>query len=82
MSTVKTLVIAACVIVLLPTGVSFAQHRLDGANPNEVAAAHDIAWIRAKKAHRKKLELDAAHKAALKKIKTPPAPTDPWATVR
>ncbi len=31
-STVRTLVISACVVVLLHTGVSFAQHRLDGAN--------------------------------------------------
>jgi hypothetical protein len=32
--------------------------------------------------HKKQRELDAAHKAALRSIKEPPAPKDPWAQVR
>jgi hypothetical protein len=34
------------------------------------------------KDHRKQREIDAAHKAALRRIKEPPAPKDPWAQVR
>jgi hypothetical protein len=32
--------------------------------------------------HNKQREIDAAHKAALSRIKEPPAPKDPWAQVR
>ena len=32
--------------------------------------------------HKKQREIDAAHKAALSRIKEPPAPKDPWAQVR
>ncbi len=75
-------VTAVALALLSFTGVALSQHIEGGENTHTFLAKHDAAVARAHKAHKRQLEIDAAHKAALRKIPTPPAPTDPWAAVR
>jgi len=78
----KSLAISLCALLFL-TGAA-ASHYLEPSDNSRATVARYsfLAKKRAAKDHRKQLEIDAAHKAALNKIKTPPAPTDPWAQVR
>jgi len=61
-----------------------AAHYLEPSDPSRATVIkHSFgAKKHAAKDHRKQREIDAAHKAALSRIKEPPAPKDPWALVR
>jgi hypothetical protein len=79
----KLLSLSLCVLLCL-SGTAAATHYLE---PSDTSRAHFIGHrFGAKKHvarnHKKQRELDAAHKAALSRIKEPPAPKDPWAQVR
>jgi hypothetical protein len=74
--------------LLLLSDAAAATHYLE---PTDTSRAHFVGHrFGAKKHvakdhnrdHKKQRELDAAHKAALRSIKEPPAPKDPWAQVR
>lgn len=77
---VRALAVTACLFCL--TGLAFAQPVGVGDNSHAVVVKHSFGKKRTPKSHKDQAEIDAAHKAALNKIKSPPAPTDPWATVR
>jgi hypothetical protein len=81
MAPIKSLTTVAFALLSF-TSVALSQRIEGGDNVHMFLAKHDAAVVRAHKAHKRGLEIDAAHKAALRKISTPPAPTDPWAAVR
>ena len=76
--------LVASLTLLAFTDVVLAQHYVE---PSDVARAtfysHSFkSKHHTKHASEKQRALDAAHKAALKKIPDQPQPTDPWAKVR
>jgi hypothetical protein len=77
----RTLAVSVIALLLL-TGVSVSQPAGVGDNSRAVVVKHRFGAKYLTKARKKQLELEAAHKAALNKIPTPPAPTDPWAKMR
>jgi hypothetical protein len=78
-------IFAASIFALLAlTDIALSQHYVE---PSDVSRAtvlrHSFGSKRhAKGHHEKQRQLDAAHKAALKKIPDQPQPADPWAEVR
>jgi hypothetical protein len=81
MAPIKSLTMVAFALLSF-TSVALSQRIEGGDNVHTFLAKHDAAVARAHKAHKRRLEIDAAHKVALRQIPTPPAPTDPWAAVR
>jgi hypothetical protein len=82
----KVLSLSLCALLFLSDAA--AAHYLE---PSDTSRATVIkhsfgAKKHSAKDHRKQREIDAAHKAALRSIKEPPAPKDaskdPWAQVR
>jgi hypothetical protein len=78
----KRLSLALCALLVL--GEAAAAHYLE---PSDTSRATVIkhsfgAKKHVARDHKKQTEIDAAHKAALSRIKEPPAPKDPWAQVR
>ena len=74
----------ASLALLAFTDAVLAQHYVE---PSDVSRAtfyaHSfVSKHHTKHAHEKQRALDAAHKAALRKIPDQPQPTDPWAKVR
>ncbi len=66
MAPIKSLTTAAFALLSF-TGVALSQHIEGGENAHTFLAKHDAAVARAHKAYRRQLEIDAAHKAALRK---------------
>ena len=81
MASIKTLTVVAFALLSF-SDVALSQRIEGGDNVHTFLAKHDAGVARAHKAHKRRMEIDAAHKAALRKIPAPPAPTDPWAAVR
>jgi hypothetical protein len=79
MAPIKSLTTGAFALLSF-TSVALSQ--VGGDNVHTFLAKHDAAVASVLKSHKRRLEIDAAHKAALRKIPTSPAPTDPWAVVR
>jgi hypothetical protein len=77
---------ASTFALLFFTSVAFSQGRESeenaNDNPNTMADKQDAAAARAAVERQKQKELDAQYKAALGRVKTPTAPSDPWGDVR
>jgi hypothetical protein len=78
----KHLSLALCALLFLSGGS--AAHYLEPSDTSRATVAkHSFgAKKHVTRDHKKQREIDAAHKAALSRIKEPPAPKDPWAQVR
>jgi hypothetical protein len=82
--------LAASIFALLALGdIALAQHYVEPSDVSRATVArHSFGSKKHAKGHHARLDhekqrhLDAAHKAALKKIPDQPQPTDPWAKVR
>ena len=78
----KRVSLSLCVLLLFSDAA--AAHYLEPSDMSRATVAkHSFGAKRhVARDHTKQREIDAAHKAALSRIKEPPAPKDPWAQVR
>jgi hypothetical protein len=77
----RSIVVSTFALLLL-TSVAFSQGRESGENPNTLVEKQEADAARAAVEREKQKQLDAQYKAALGRMKTPTAPSDPWGDVR
>ena len=84
LKTLKTLTIATLAAFAALLSLPDAAFSQSAATANQIIQKEDDAAARAKEAHKKQVELDAAYKSTLDKTAThgPSAAADPWGNVR